>query len=153
MTALENLPTWGADRIKPSSDGIYKPDPAGEPAIILAVVDSNDRWCDTLAWFYDDPSKWWCLFGDETPVLGAENLGVAAFCGHPIVLHATPQDWLLAGGKGACVIRWGAYLRELFDGIPAVRCDSPALRARLQNALRSWEPRLTVSRVEVAHAA
>ena len=152
MTAPD-LPTWGAARIKPSSDGTYKPDPAGEPAIILAVTDSLDRWCDILAWFCDDPSKWWCLRDNETPVVGAGNLGVAAFYGGPIVLHSTPEQWLLAGGRGACVIRWDMPLTEIFEGVSRVDCDNPELRQCLLRALRRWEPRVAVTRQGVRRAA
>lgn len=140
-------PTWGVARITPSAAGTYSPaGPDGTPAVILAVTDRDGRWVDTFAWSYANPSRWWFLLGDETPLLGAEILAIAAYYGDPIILHATPQDWLLGGCHGVCVVKWGWPLDGLFDGVSDFQCDSTPLQRKLISALRRWEPSVVVRR-------
>ena len=107
---------------------------------------------DLLAWLPDKPETWWLRRGNETPILGARNLAIAAYFGDKITLHPNPQDWLLAGGHGVCVLKWSWPLDNLFEGVGAVECDSPQLQERFVKALRRWEPPV-FARQEVLHVA
>ena len=132
-------PVFGAARIVPSDDGTYEPDPAGEYAAILGVHDRDGELVNLCAWFPDKPGHWWLRYRDECFFLGARALEIAAYFGDPIELHGTPQDWALAGGQGACVLRWDVDLRPWFEGVR--RVDShPAVAARLRQNFRTWEP-------------
>ena len=145
-------PVFGVARIVPSDDDTYRPDPAGEYAAILGVHDRDGELVDLCAWFPDRPGRWWLRYGDVF-VIGARNIAIAADFDNPIVLHSTPQEWALAHGHGACLLRWSFDPRGWFEGVSAVRCDSQALAARFQTAIRNWEPKLTISRVVTRHAA
>ena len=142
----------GAARIAPSADGTYRPDPTGELAYILGVFDVDHELVDLLAWHVGSPGRWWRRFA-AWPVLGARELAKARYYHDPVVLHSTPDAWVLAGGDGVCLLDWHLDLRPLFEGVSAVRCDSQTLAARFQTAIRRWEPKITISRVETRHAA
>ena len=139
----------GAAPIMTSSDGAYRPDPAGEWAAILAVHDRFGELIDLVSWLPETPSRWWLRVGDETPVLGARALAFAADCGKPIRLFSTPEEWLRArGNRGdhVCVLNWGVDLCPLFNGVSQILCNTPGLERRLREKLRQWEP-------EIDHAA
>ena len=143
----------GAARIVPSDAGTYRLSLDGDWAAILPVRDEDHELVNLCAWFPDAPGRWWLRFSDECFFLGARALTVAAYFGDPIELHATSEAWAVAGGRGACALRWDVDLRPWFEGISAVRCDSQTLAARFQTAMRRWEPKTTISRVETHHAA
>ena len=138
--------------IVPQSSGLFKFDPEGEPAAIARIYDRNDELVDFVAWHPDNPGIWWLRNGDETPLLGTRNLAMAAYYGDPIRLYSTPQDWLIAGRKGACVVKWDWPLNDLFYGVGDVECSSAPLQRKLIASLRRWEPRVVVRKV-VRHAA
>ena len=141
-----------AARIITAGDGTYRPDTSGEWAAILAVHDQDGEVADLCAWFLDQPSRWWLYYGDEMPILGARALAVAAYFGDPIRLHSTPERWLLARGDGVVILRWDVDCRELFEGVSHVECDCPQLQRRFHQALRSWEPPVSIVG-EARHAA
>ena len=143
----------GAARIVPSADGTYRPDPAGQWAAICPVRNSNLKLVDCVAWHVEMSGRWWLRHGDECPLLGARQLAVARYFGEVIQLHSTPEDWLLALGRGVAILKWDVDYRDLFDGVARVECDSPALQERLRDALRRWEPSVTIKPSEVRRAA
>lgn len=142
----------GAARIVALPNGRYRPIDDGELAYILGVFDVDHELVDLLAWHVGSPGRWWRRFA-AWPVLGARELAKARYYHDPVVLHSTPDAWVLAGGDGICLLDWHLDLRPLFEGVSAVRCDSQTLAARFQTAMRRWEPRVTISRVEVRRAA
>ena len=107
---------------------------------------------DLLAWLPDKPGTWWMWRGDETPILGSRNLAMAAYHGDSITLHQNPHEWLLGGRRGACVIKWGWPLGDLFADVGEIECSSVPLKRKLVASLRRWEPRVVV-RKGVRHAA
>ena len=115
------------------------------------MADSDGELSDLIAWFPEQPVRWWFLYGNE-PILGSRQLAVAAYFGEAIKLYSTPERWLLASGDGAVILRWGIDCRDLFDGIARVECDCQQLQRRFRKALRSWEPTVASVR-EVRHAA
>lgn len=153
MSAPPDFLFINAARIVTHGDGTYTPAGNGQIAAVMGVHDGGDELCDLVAWFLDNPTRWWLRHSDDCPVLGAGNIELAVLCHEPITLHPTPEAWALAAGRGVCVLDWGAPLLELFEGVPAIECGSPALRHRLQQAFRRWAPRITLVPQEARHAA
>ena len=151
-TTLAGAP-FSAACIAPAGDGTFTFNKDGEPAVVIGVEDRDGVLCDLVAWLPEDPGRWWLRHADEMPILGARELAVAAYFGDPIALYATPEQWLIAGRRGACVLMWDAPLRDLFEGVASICCNSLELRGRLRKALRQSEPRLAVARREVRHGA
>ncbi len=158
----ENLPRFGRARIQPLASGNYRPSDDGEWAVILEVRDRHNELADLVAWLPNDPARWWLRHGDEAPVLGARALAFAADCHEPVILHPTPETWLFAhqgqpgghlgqrhgdaDGDTVCILDWGVDLAELFAGVSKVECQGADLQNRFQQALRVWEPQITVPR-------
>lgn len=138
--------------IVPQSSGLFKFDPKGEPAAIARIHDRNGELVDFVAWHPDNLGIWWLRYGEATPFLGTRNLAMAAYYGDAITLYQNPQEWLVAGCKGACVIKWDWPLNDLFDGVGDVECSSAPLQRKLIASLRRWEPRVVV-RKRVRHVA
>ena len=133
-----------AIRIVTKDDGTYSVDPGGRLAVLIPV---RDRWgeiVDIVAFIQDEPEQWWCRSGDELPILGARALAHAAWERQPLVLWETPLQWLLQRRSGSVVLDWGIDLRPIFEDIPAVDCQSPALSDRLHRNFLQFGPRLTV---------
>ena len=150
-------------RIAPRSDGRFDFDSKGDEAFVIRVLGFGVEMIgldqhgapvegevydivDLLAWLPDAPGNWWMRRGDETPILGARALALAVFYGDPITLHQNPQEWLAAGRRGVCILKWSWPLDNLFEGVGAVECDSPQLQERFVKALRRWEPPVFVLR-------
>ena len=142
---------FGRAQIQPLASGAYRPSDAGQWAVILEVRDRHDELADLVAWLPDDPGHWWLRDGDETPLLGARALAIAADCHEPVTILPTPEAWLFAHrerseGAVVCVMDWGVDLAPLFDGVSRVDCDSPDLQKRLLRSLRTWEPPIIAPR-------
>ena len=133
-----------AIRIKGKNDGTYSLDPNGRLAVLVPVRDRYGETVDIVAFIQDEPERWWCRHGDETPILGAPALARAMFERQPLVLWETPLQWLLQRRSGSVVLDWGADLRPIFEEIPAVNCQSPALSDRLHRNFLEFGPRLNV---------
>ena len=131
---------FGMRRIATSADGTFELTPGvGEWAMVLLVHNLDGDLDNFVAWHVDGPGRWSLYDAGATFILGAHDLGVAAYFGDPIEIHATPQAWALAGGRGVCVLRWDVDLRDWFEGVK--RVDShPAVAARLRQNFRTWEP-------------
>ncbi len=131
-------------RIAGKNDGTYALDPHGRLAVLVPV---RDRWgeiTDIVAFIQDEPEQWWCRCGDDTPILGAPALAHAAWERRPLILWETPLQWLLQRRSGSAVLDWGCNLRPIFEDVPAINCQSAALRSRLQENFLAFGPRLTV---------
>ena len=136
--------------IKTNDDGLFGFDSHGELAIVADVIDSEGDPADLVAWQPERPGRWWLRFGDVA-VLGSHELAVAAWGGGVIRLHGTPEEWFRGGRHGTCVLLWDAPLDHLFAGVEHVDVDGVDHHHRLVNALRRWEPHVTVP--EARHAA
>lgn len=139
------IPTFGAYHILTQDDGTFRlcsKDSGGMVAAVLAVCDRYGEQGDLVAWAIDNPTRWWLRYGDLTPVLGSRHLAWANDERSDATLHGSPEGWMLAGMKGACVIDWGVDLRALFEDIPRIYCDTNELREHLGKALRRHAPRL-----------
>lgn len=140
----------GMLRVRTFEDGHFEPAPDGKLAAILRVNDDVGELCDLCAWYLSDPGKWWLRHGDETAFLGSAAVAQAAFYQEPLQLASTPEAWIEARCKGACIINWGLDFRYIFDGIPRIICDCPALRVRLHAALHREDPKLVTKGVRNA---
>lgn len=138
-------------KITTHRDGSFVFTPDGEPAIVAKIHDAHGALSDFVAWQPERPGQWWLRHGDIA-VLGGHTLAVAAWHGDNIRLSPTPQDWFRTRQRGVCILLWTAPMRELFEGVSRVECDSPELQQRLEPALRRWEPRIT-TRQGVQNAA
>ena len=142
------------------ADGTFAPDPTGQggqPMVILGVKDRYGELVDLVAWHPDAPERWYFRIGDETPILGAHALALAAYYRRSITVYPSPEKWLFARVRdrdhaAACVLDWSVDLRPLFEGVPSVTCTAPGLEPALYRALREHEPRITTVEV-VRHAA
>ncbi len=142
------------------ADGTFDPDPTGQdgqPMVVLGVKDQDGELVDIVAWYPTVPAKWYLRIGDETPILGAHALAMAAWYHRPVTLYPTPEAWLYARLRdrdqdAVCVLDWSVDLRPLLEGVSGVECADPQLEGRLHDSLRNFEPRITT--VEgVRHAA
>ena len=149
-----------APRYVTRADGTFAPDPTGQdcyPMVILGVKDRHGELVDLVAWYLDAPENWYLRIGDETPVLGAHALALAAYYRRSVTLYPTPEAWLYARLRdrdhaAVCVLDWDVDLRPLFEGVSGVECAHPHLEDRLYDSLRRFEPKITTP-VGVRHAA
>lgn len=121
-------------------------DGGGAPAVVLIVDDRFGEWCELVAWRLMNPSRWWLRYGDQTPILGAARLALAADMGHSVMLHRNPESWILTGMRGVCVLDWRVDFKPLFEGVPKIVCESQDLRDHLRKVWRRDEPRFHTSR-------
>ncbi len=143
-----------------NADGTFDPDPTGQdgqPMVVLGVKDRDGELVDIVAWYPTFPAKWYLRIGDETPILGAHALALAAYYRRSITLYPTPETWLYARLRdrdldAVAVLDWSVDLRPLFEGVSGITCTAPGLEPALYHSLRNFEPRITT--VEgVRHAA
>ena len=101
----------GAVEIRPS-DGLYEPDPGGEPAWVIPCFHDNET-VDLLAFKSDEPSRWWLRLG-ACAFLGGDALGDVVM-DEPVRVFRTPLTWLQAGAppNGLVVLDDEIARREL----------------------------------------
>ena len=152
---------FGRARIEPLPTGTYRTADVGQWAVVLEVHDCFDDLVDLVAWFPDDPTRWWLRHGDETPILGVRALAIATWYGEPIQLYGTPELWLHAHSRaydmdtarGICILQPGVDLKPLLDGVSRVDCENAELKDILRRAMRAWEPKLRSPAETDRHAA
>ena len=159
-----HLPRFGRARIETLDSGLYQPSDSGVWAAVFAVPDLFGEIVDSVAWYPNDPSRWWLRYGDEEAVLGAAALAFAADSEERITLLSTPDEWLMAHERYlherthfiypiACILDWGAALEPLFHGIPRVDCNNSELQNRLLRSFREWEPQIYTTEQGIRSAA
>lgn len=139
------VPLFGRARIEPLANGTYRPADEGEWAVVVAVHDRHNELVDLVAFFPDDPTRWWLRYGDDCPVLGCGDLATAAYFGDPITLYSAPEAYLFAHARPArgwiaCVLDWSVDLGPLFDGVRRVEIGGLDLAHRFLKAVRRGEP-------------
>ena len=96
-------------------------EPHGVDVVVMPVIDEGTV-IDLIAWRSLAPDAWLWRNGDGW-ALGIDAIETPShWNGHgSITLHATPLDWLRAGGSGACILSWNetSMIRKLanFDTI------------------------------------
>ena len=89
--------------------GLYVPDEAGIPALILPV-EEGDSLVDLLALFTNGD---WARRTGNGAMLGAESLD-CEYCGFGVRVFRTPWSWLRAGGDGVVVLDESAWPQLLW---------------------------------------
>lgn len=101
----------------------YEPAPDGEPVIVMGVSEHPEEpIIDHLAFQPSDPARWWLRLGQGV-ILGLHNARLALFKEEPILVHATPLDWLRADCWGCVVLDWEADLLSYLDGYGILAAD------------------------------
>ena len=114
---------------------LFEPAPDGKPVIILGVSEHPDEGVvDILAFEPSNPSHWYRRLGAAV-VLGLHNARLAVFEESPVMVHATPLDWLRADCAGVVVLDWKADLLSYLDGYGVLAADDTT-RRRLQRAFK-----------------
>ena len=67
------------------------------------IVPADPAPIDHIAWYPDDPARWWLRRGTAV-LLGEIEVVHAEVYGEPIQVHRTPLDWLKAGGEGVVIV-------------------------------------------------
>lgn len=140
ITSLASLgceqPTVGAQRVRFGRDGLWEPDPDGEPAVLVAVCERDDFGpvlVDLVAFASDNPKQWAWRTGDGW-ALGLANLDEF----RPLRVVEDPIAWLAAAGDALCILNWSApsscWVR-LYDAV-ALDFSNDLLRARCARAMR-----------------
>ena len=147
---LAIMPLGAARGITPTTGRFWEP---GEPKI--------DRWLATLpifeetagslyalelvAWYRDDPLKWWARTG-ALDVLGEARLAKALCEDLPVRIYRSPQAWNRAGGGGApgcCILDWDSQAgMECRAFARALVGDDLAHARQLQRMVDKRKPRI-----------
>lgn len=131
--------------------GLFEPDAAGAPAIIIPVWDGPigdatvilaepERLADLVAWWPKESATLFSRLGIAT-MLGGEALRAAMIGGAPVRLFRDPGGWARAGGgdAGIVVVDWGeplllapkAIIADDLDHGAEIKAQLKRLRARL----------------------
>lgn len=107
-------------------------EPFGIDAVLMPVMEEGAV-IDLIAWRTLAHDAWLWRNGDGWALGIDEITSPSPWDGfREITLHATPLDWLRAGGAGACILDWSAVSHiqklALFD---TVLCDHPTVQKRL----------------------
>lgn len=124
----------------------------GIDAVLMPVMEEGTV-IDLIAWRTLAPDAWLWRNGDGW-ALGIDQITQPSpWDGfREITLHATPLDWLRAGGDGACILDWSAvsHIRRLalFD---TIRCDHPTVQKRLSGILSQPERKTKIVGTGIRH--
>ena len=134
---------------------LFEFDPDGDGVFVMAVSEHPDEPpVDLLAFKFDSPTRWWLRLGDGV-LLGQHNARLAQFKEEPVVVHATPLDWLRADCQGVVVLDWSRDVLSRLDGYGVLAADELTGR-RLGGAfrrLRNIPPIKTTKLEDKNHAA
>ncbi|MCH7833022.1 MAG: hypothetical protein IIC55_09155, partial [Proteobacteria bacterium] len=89
---------------------------------------------DIMAFEPSNPARWYLRLGNAV-LLGLHNARLAVFEESPVMVHATPLDWLRADCAGVVVLDWKADLLSYLDGY-GILVDDDTTRRRLQQAFK-----------------
>ena len=135
---------FGTYNIDTDKAGLFQPCTNGRAAYVVPALPlpapwelgfPNDDPGELIAWFPQEPSRWWCRTG-LLPILNPEAVEAAAHFGQRLAIHATPLSWLKAEGDGIVILSRSADLRLWLSGVPAVTCETDALGGAVDRALR-----------------
>lgn len=90
---------------------VFRLSPDGKPAVIIgARTADKEEPQDLIAWpLYGSCRDSWASLHGDVDILGIPAALRNHRSGLPLNLHRTPEDWLLSGFEGCCVVnkRWG----------------------------------------------
>ncbi len=152
MNEPRRCPSFEMTSIDPRSDGTFRPNERGQWALTLSVDDCDGQLRDFVAYFLNNPGRWW-LRRDQSLILGVEEISRTEFFQRPLSLFETPHAWLPGRGRGAVVLDWGCDLRGIFEAVPRIHCQSAELRDRLRRSFWKSLPTITAPSKGVRRAA
>ena len=118
----------------------YKPDPDGNPAIIVPAMDGGGL-VDLVAFDPRRPGRWHVRLG-ACPLLGIDNMGLWL---EPLRLWRSPLGYLRAKLQGAVVLTWPAALPLLACCSEIIAEDVPHGReVRKELSRRNALPKISV---------
>jgi len=127
-----DVPPIGIAPARGESDGLYSPDQG--PLHVIQPLHSGGVLVDLVAWRSDAPTRTWLRTGAGWALGEHELCDFSACTGAPL-LHASPLDWLRAGGRGAVILDWTAPEIARLRNHGRIRCRSRALAAMLRDAI------------------
>lgn len=138
---------FGVVNLTTESTGTYQPGD-GAAHIVQPVVEDGEL-IDLVAWHTLRPGRWWLRNGVGWAI-NPEGLGEFDRWGDgPPVLHASPLDWLRAGGTGSVILDWSnrVAINEL-RAHDSIACASSELAGTLRKAMMATVrmPSFTVER-------
>lgn len=131
-----------------------------EPRLILGIYAVGEL-IDLVAISGRNENQW-TLYAGMADFLGhdaieAVDRDMAAGREGRLALHATPMDWLRAGGHGACVVDWTRAARNLLRSLGeavVIEVSHPIMAGNLDRQLRHGGlPKIEVAEQETAVAA
>ena len=127
----------GAAPIETRAQGIFDFAEVGRRAFIQPVRTGgkNTHIADLVAWYPDDPSRWWTRLYTGTP-LGIDQLDRAELLGKPLAIRRTPLSWLQAGGNGVVITSW-AMSASTLRSCPTLDCENESNAAEVSECLRT----------------
>ena len=128
-SALLTAPTEIAVQRIATEHGLFRPDPNGIPAMVMAVWDYSPlripgaSMIDLVSWRPACPSAWWTRTGAAS-ALGEWLTGAGSLADGPVAVRRTPLDWVRAGGDGVCLLA-GDQIEQamILRGLPAIVVD------------------------------
>lgn len=157
--ALERWPRYcapGYYRVEATiADRIWQPSlwgedlraaPVFEGSFPIATVEEMVL-ADIVAWPPDNPTVWWHRT-NESSMLGRQHLVWALEDGKPLAIHATPLDWVKAGGDGVCILHADG-VAELF-GVRELRIADEMTAKRIYSDLKRLVPKIRVPEIRAA---
>lgn len=119
----------------------WQPHPTGRAMLVVPDWPMPDPWerypvppGDLIAFDPRQPGRWWWRT-DTAALLNPEAVDRAEHYDEQLVIHATPLDWLRAGGRGAVVLDWRAHLPLYLRGARNVVAGNAHTARRLQRAM------------------
>jgi hypothetical protein len=112
----------------------WKPEKDAGQRVLVTPAYEQGRVVDLVAWLPAAPERWFLRRG-ENAILGIESLQESIVFRKPVVVHATPFDWIMADQAGCCPLTEDSM--ERFIGIEKIRARpgvGEKIRARLQLA-------------------
>lgn len=141
--------TIGIARGLVDKSDFWSPDEGGNRLLITPLVEGGIV-VDLIAFDPKQPNAWFLRTGHGW-ALGADMIARAQNYwpdDAPLVLHATPLEWLGSGCEGACVTQWTDEARMTIRGIHAceVRSNEFARALRLELTRPPRIPEIQVRR-------
>ncbi len=126
----------GVAKIVTTSDGFFEFHDDGRWALIVPEgvpeVPGWDSIEDLVAFFPDEPGRWWRRRGDVN-ILSAYNQ--CPWQLSSLTIHEQPLTWLQAGCTGICILNWGFDPNTLL-GAGQLLFKTPALRIRFEHRIQ-----------------
>lgn len=124
--------------------------PGDGAAHLVQPVMQDGLVIDIVAWRSLQPDKWGVVKGNAW-ALGIDNIDF--WNGLPLLMSATPLEFMKAGGEGFCILDWAAPEIGRLKNISEIKTPDPALGRALISAIQSLEHYPKILPMEARHDA